>query len=237
MNEADLFPPLKTFFEDRGAQVYAEVRGNDGVVVQDGLYFGLELKKTFNLELVYQLLQRRGLFHGQYGVIPVHKGTFKNRSKALMLLSALGFGLIGVEFLQTKTRVSIILQCSKRAEPLVIKGKSRVRMISEIANRFLEFGHGGVSSGSAFSAYRQRALFALWLVQVKGNVHPKDLDLCFPGQRVGRILQQNVYGWFFRINHGTYGATDAGLRSFSAYHEQIESMMTQWQELLSLLED
>ena len=236
MIEADLFEPVKVYFEERGAKVYAEVRGNDVVLEQDGLYFGLELKKTFNLELIYQLLHRRGLFHGQYAVIQVVNGSFRNRSQAMMLLSALGFGLIGVEFLKTKTKVSLMMQCSKQEKSIQINGKKRLRMISEITNRFMEYGRGGVQSGSELSSYRQRALFALWLIQMRGAIRPKDLDLCFPGKRVGNMLQQNLYGWFLKINRGTYTATDAGLTSYKAYEPIVQPMLHQWEHLLKQLE-
>jgi hypothetical protein len=236
MIEADLFEPVKIYFEDRGAKVFAEVRGNDVVVEQDGLYFGLELKKNFNLELVYQLLHRRGLFHGQYAVIQITNGSFRNRSQAMMLLSALGFGLIGVEFLKTKTKVSLLLQCSRQDKPIQMHGKRRLRMISEISNRFIEYGRGGVQSGSELSSYRQRALFALWLIRKRGAIRPKDLDLCLPGKKVGSILHQNVYGWFIKIQRGTYIATDAGIMSYETYEPLIDPMIYQWEELLKQLE-
>jgi hypothetical protein len=237
LKESELYEPMKQYFLEQGAKVHAEVRGNDMVVIQDELYFGIELKKTFNLELVFQLLRRRGLFHGQYGVIEVKKGTFHNKTQALMLLSALGFGLYGVEFLKNKPKVMLLLQCSKREDSIFFKGKTRLRMISEISSRFIEYGDGGVNTGGALSSYRQRALYALWLIQKKSSVSPKDLNLSFSSQSAGSLLQDNFYGWFLRKQRGCYIATDAGLQALSTYAVQIELMARSWEILFCKIQD
>ena len=35
------------------------------------------------------------------------------------------------------------------------------------------------------------------------------------------ILQRNVYGWFHRVGHGTYGLTDAGERALIRFAEAV----------------
>ena len=52
--ETDLYEPIRAFLEEEGYQVQAEVKGCDIAAVKDGQLVIVELKKAFNLKLVYQ---------------------------------------------------------------------------------------------------------------------------------------------------------------------------------------
>ena len=52
--ETDLYEPVRRFLEEEGYTVQAEVKGCDVAAVKNGHLVIVELKKAFNLRLVYQ---------------------------------------------------------------------------------------------------------------------------------------------------------------------------------------
>jgi hypothetical protein len=57
------------------------------------------------------------------------------------------------------------------------------------------------------TAYRQQALGIAATLR-DGTARPRDLKPVFPD--AAKILQGNVYGWFEKIDRGTYRLTDGG---------------------------
>jgi hypothetical protein len=57
------------------------------------------------------------------------------------------------------------------------------------------------------TAYRQQAL-ACALALAAGPLRPRDLKQASP--TAGRMLLDNHYGWFERIDKGVYGLSQAG---------------------------
>jgi len=57
------------------------------------------------------------------------------------------------------------------------------------------------------TAYRQQAL-ACALAMTDGPRRPRDLKAALPD--AARILSDNVYGWFERVERGLYGLAEAG---------------------------
>jgi hypothetical protein len=57
------------------------------------------------------------------------------------------------------------------------------------------------------TAYRQDAL-ACAMAMREGSRRPRDLKELAPD--AARILQRNVYGWFERVEHGSYRLTAKG---------------------------
>ena len=76
--ETDLYEPVRAFLEEEGYQVQAEVKGCDIAAVKDGQMVIVELKKAFNLKLVYQGMERQSLTEHVFVAIPVRK---KDRGK------------------------------------------------------------------------------------------------------------------------------------------------------------
>ena len=57
------------------------------------------------------------------------------------------------------------------------------------------------------TAYRQQAL-ACAAAMLTGPRRPRDIKAAMPDAQ--RILLQNVYGWFVRVERGLYDLTDLG---------------------------
>ena len=68
--ETDLYEPIRAFLEEEGYQVQAEVKDCDIAAVKDGQLVIVELKKAFNLKLVYQGLERQSLTEQVFVAIP-----------------------------------------------------------------------------------------------------------------------------------------------------------------------
>ena len=68
--ETDLYEPIRAFLEEEGYQVQAEVKDCDIAAVKDGQLVIVELKKSFNLKLVYQGLERQSLTEQVFVAIP-----------------------------------------------------------------------------------------------------------------------------------------------------------------------
>lgn len=225
MKETELFLPLKTYFEAQGYKISAEVLNTDMVLERDGEYYGLELKKKFSIDLVYQLLRRRGVYDGLYAAIGCEKGKVPRLRDVKMLLSSLGFGLIVVNFMRKGSRVEILLQANRDSGGRVRKQR-RSRVIREISGRYAELNQAGVP-GNVYrmGAYRQQCLMVLKiLIESEEPLSPKAIRAAGAPERSQILLSQNIYGWFDRISRGLYQASQAGQEAAKAHSSFLDSL-------------
>ena len=68
--ETDLYEPVCRFLEEEGYRVQAEVKDCDIAAEKDGELIIVELKKSFQLKLVYQALDRQSLTEQVFVAIP-----------------------------------------------------------------------------------------------------------------------------------------------------------------------
>lgn len=77
MKEKDLFPPLKKYFKEKGCSVFAEVpcfyRGVDFVAVNGNNHTAVEMKLSFNVDVVRQAHDNITSFGNSYVAFPVKK--------------------------------------------------------------------------------------------------------------------------------------------------------------------
>lgn len=82
MKEKDLFPPLKKHFKDNGYKVFAEVacfyRGVDFVAVKGNHHIAVEMKLSFNDQVVRQAHGNVISFGNSYVAFPVKKPILFN---------------------------------------------------------------------------------------------------------------------------------------------------------------
>jgi hypothetical protein len=85
--------------------------------------------------------------------------------------------------------------------------KKRSRLVAEHTKRIGDPALGGSTRAPIMTAYRQQAL--LCASALDGGVErPRDMKAQVPN--AGRILLDNVYGWFERKEKGVYALTPAG---------------------------
>lgn len=118
-HETELYAPVKAFFENLGYEVKGEVRNCDLVGIKPGQQTPLivEIKKTFNLALVLQGMQRLKLSSNVYVAVErnrAKKGAVNQRWNELVgLCRQLGLGLLTVTHFKTKPPLVEVL-CSLR---------------------------------------------------------------------------------------------------------------------------
>lgn len=165
-HEAELYAPLKAFFELHGYDIKGEVRNCDMVGLKEGLAEPLivEMKKTFNLALLLQGMERLKMSSLVYLAVEksrTKKGAVNQRwSEISGLCRKLGLGLITVTFYKTKAPfVEVLCEPSEgnRADQRKAPRK-RERLLIEFRERSGDYNTGGVTRAKLVTAYREKTL-------------------------------------------------------------------------------
>ena len=207
--ETDLYPPIKRFLEDQGYVVKSEVgaadvgalRGAEPPVV-------VELKLGFSLSLFHQCVARQSLTQDVYLAVPRQPG--KRFAKAvkdnLKLARRLGLGLITVRLHDGLVQV----HCDPGPyQPRLSKARQGA-LLKEFARRQGDPNDGGQIRSGLVTAYRQDAMkIALYLYEI-GASKGADVARETGVPRATRMMADDHYGWFERVETGIYGLTPAG---------------------------
>ncbi|MEW6123807.1 MAG: DUF2161 family putative PD-(D/E)XK-type phosphodiesterase [Pseudomonadota bacterium] len=205
--ETSLYLPVKAFLESLGFAVKGEIGGCDLVALAgDGtpvVVIG-ELKLSFNLELVLQAVDRAAACDEVWLAARTSARGNGRESDARFrnLCRRLGFGMLGVS---PQGEVTVIVSPTSpmpRKDP-----RRRSRLVDEHRRRLGDPAVGGGSRTPIMTAYRQQAL-ACALAMGEAPRRPRDLRALAP--KAGKILLDNVYGWFARADRGIYSLTPAG---------------------------
>lgn len=173
--ETELYAPLKAFFESRGYEVKAEVNRCDLVGVREDLEQPLivEMKKTFNLSLLLQGVERLRMSPVVYLAVerPRDKGRTGGRrwNELCDLCRRLGLGLITVTFYKTKAPLVEVL--AEPEEPPVPKrggARRRERLLHEFRERSGDYNTGGSTRVPLITAYREKALRVALALEAAG---------------------------------------------------------------------
>jgi hypothetical protein len=205
--ETALYLPVKRHLESLGFTVKGEIGGCDLVALSGDdppvVVIG-ELKLSFNLELVLQGVERAGACDEVWLAARLSARGKGRESDARYrnLCRRLGFGMLGVT---DRGDVEVLVapsSVSPRRNP-----KKRSRLVTEHQRRKGDPVAGGTTRMPIMTAYRQQALNCA-AAMVAGPRRVRDLKPENPD--AGKILLHNVYGWFDRVERGTYALTDAG---------------------------
>jgi len=69
MKETEMYAPLKSYLENLGYEVHAEVKGADVMAKKNDEHLIIEMKTSFSLQLVYQLVERLKITKSVYAYI------------------------------------------------------------------------------------------------------------------------------------------------------------------------
>jgi hypothetical protein len=204
--ETSLYAPVKRFLEGLGFSVKGEIGGCDLVALSDdgAIVVVGELKLRFNLELVLQAVDRAAACDEVWlaaRISPRGKGR-EGDARFRNLCRRLGFGMLGV----SQAGEVAILVSPAAAMPRKDK-RRRSRLVEEHRRRQGDPALGGGSRAPIMTAYRQRSLACAALL-LDAPKRPRDLREVAPD--AGKILLNNVYGWFERAERGLYALTEAG---------------------------
>jgi hypothetical protein len=205
--EVALYAPVKALFEAQGYQVKGEVLACDVVGVRgDEPPVIVELKRSFSLALVLQGIDRLAVSDVVYLAV----GAWPRRQADVRrLCRRLGLGLIVV----TGGRADVL------EDPVPYRprkdAKRASRLLREHQRRVGDPTPGGSNRHPVMTAYRQEALRCARLLE-DGPMVLRQMRALADVPHAGAILRDDVYGWFERVERGTYGLTPIGRRAVSA---------------------
>lgn len=211
--------PVKAFLERQGYIVKGEIgrcdvvarRGDEPPVI-------VELKMGVTLELLLQGIERLALCDTVYIAVPAPRGAsplFDRRFQKL--LRRVGLGLLVVHGHESPAaRVEAIL------DPLPYRPRRDRRRAGRLLGEFERRAGDPNAGGSTrriklVTAYRQEALRIATVLAALGAQCPAVLRLSAEAPNAGRILLDNVYGWFDRVERGIYALTPAGQAALQAF--------------------
>ncbi|MFG6590458.1 DUF2161 domain-containing phosphodiesterase [Sulfitobacter sp. 1A12157] len=207
--ETDLYPPIKAFLEDQGYVVKAEVGAADVVALRGGEPpVVVELKLGFSLTLFHQCLARLKVADDVYLAVARQPG--KRFAKAVKdnvtLARRLGLGLITVRLSDGLVEV----HCDPGPYAPRKNAKRAALLLREFARRQGDPNDGGQTRAGLVTAYRQDALkLALYLFEA-GASKGADVARATGVSAATRMMRDDHYGWFEKVDKGIYGLTPKG---------------------------
>lgn len=208
MRETELYAPIKAYLEGQGYEVKAEVGPADVVACREGdPPVIVELKTGFSLALIYQAIARQKITDAVYIAAPRGKGRpFLGALKNMTTLCRrLGLGLMTV---RTRDGLVEVHLDPGPYNPRQTKLK-RERLLREFAKRSGDPNVGG-TRGGIVTAYRQDAERCAAHLAEAGPTKGAEVAKATGVPRATRMMADNHYGWFARVEIGIYDLTDAG---------------------------
>jgi hypothetical protein len=192
---------VKALLEAQGYVVKGEIVGCDLVAVRgDEPPVVVELKRTFGIALVLQGIDRLAITDAVYIAV----GEWPRRiDHVRRLCRRIGLGLIVV----TRGRADVVL------DPLPYtprRNRARTtRLLDEHRRRIGDPTVGGSVRRPIMTAYRQEALRCAARLRA-GPLTVRAVRGAGDLPHAGRILLDNVYGWFDRVSRGVYALSPLG---------------------------
>lgn len=207
--ETDLYEPIRAFLEEEGYQVQAEVKDCDIAAVKGGQLIIVELKKAFNLKLVYQGLERQSLTDQVFLAIPrPAKGAREKAWKDMLkLLKRLELGLLTVALDSPLKTVDVVLEPSD--SPIRKNKKKKEQVRGELENRQVNVNVGGMTRRKIMTAFREKSIRLACLLEKEGQVSTASLRERGLEEYIV-ILGRNYDKWFQRVEKGVYALSEKG---------------------------
>jgi len=208
MKETEMYAPLKSYLENLGYEVHAEVKGADVMAKKNDEHLIIEMKTSFSLQLVYQLVERLKITKSVYAYIPIKKGGKYSKAykKMCALLRRIEVGLITLDQ-RTKTDI-VTTEFDPKPFKRKTNTKKKKRAIKEFGERTTDLNLAGSHKTELFTAYRQHAVQIALFLEKNGISSPKAIKAELNIFRTPTILQKNYYEWFERIDRGQYQVTE-----------------------------
>ncbi|MEM1265531.1 MAG: DUF2161 family putative PD-(D/E)XK-type phosphodiesterase [Pseudomonadota bacterium] len=215
--ERDLYEPVKAYLIALGYEVKAEIQAAD-VVAQRGDEEPLivELKTGFTLSLFHQAIARLTITDAVYVAVARGSGSrFQAALKSnLKLARRLGVGVITVR--TTDGQVEVHLDPGPYAPRKSCT--RRAALLKEFARRAGDPNTGGSTRRELMTAYRQDALRCAALLAQAGPSKGAAVAQGTGVPRATRMMADDHYGWFVRVERGIYDLTPKGRAALEAAH-------------------
>lgn len=224
--ETDLYPPVKAYLVAQGYEVKAEVGAADVVAIrgeEDPVI--VELKAGFTLSLFHQAVVRQSVTDAVYVAVARGSGRrFQSALKSnLMLARRLGLGLMTVRLSDDLVEVHL------DPGPYVPrKSKPRkARLLREFSRRVGDPNVGGSTRVTLVTAYRQDAILCAAHLRENGPSRGAEVAKATGVGRATRMMADDHYGWFERVDRGVYGLSPKGHASLREHDEKSAGRTTE----------
>ena len=214
MKESDLYPHVKKFLEEQGYEVKAEIKDCDVMAKKADEIVVVEMKTSLNLSLLGQAAERQLLFDIVYIAVPKppYKKRFSNQFKrTIRLVKRLSLGLLYVELKGEGL-------CEEEFPPknfkLGINKTRREKLIEKAITEFDglsgDYNIGGITRTKKMTAYKEQAISIAMYLDIYGSAKASDIKKFGCGENAWNILYDNHYGWFEKVDKGTYDINKKG---------------------------
>lgn len=200
MKESDLYVLLEKYYTDLGYEVKGEVCGCDLVAVKGDDLVIIELKKSFNVKLLYQAVRRLTATDNVY-VAFLKPETRQPMSYWTMIKSLCRRLHIGAFVIDKGS-----IKCLSQPAPFLPK-KSSVqakKIFAEFSGRKASVNVGGVTGKKLETAYLENAIKIAVILSDNEARSAKQLAELGASEKAHSILYKNHYGWFEKKEKGIY---------------------------------
>lgn len=209
LKEADLYPPVKALLEEQGYVVKSEVGAADVVAIRGAEPpIVVELKLALSLTLFHQAVARLSVTDDVYIAVEHRPGKrfAKSLKQSVRLARRLSIGVMTVRLKDALVQV----HCDPGPYAPRKSKKRESQLLREFARRVGDPNSGGQQRTGLVTAYRQDALkLAMYLYEVgasKGSDVARETGV----EHATRMMRDDHYGWFEKVEKGIYGLTPAG---------------------------
>ncbi len=221
VREADLFPPLRSYFQQLGYSVYAEVPAPHGgyvdlLAVKEQTSVGVELKLRFSREAARQAARNKRFLWQSWVAVPEHSvlpprrlGTLKRHRLGLLLAGASG--------------VRVALDSPVAAPPCTVREAFGRLLEGELGTLFAA-AEGGVPTAERLSIFRVLVERVQAAVEKRGGLANTDDLLAdtlpwnyFRGKRSG--LRWILENRFAKVDADLWALKRAARRHAPARHQ------------------
>jgi hypothetical protein len=212
--ETELYPPIKAFLEAQGYDVKAEIgccdvvarRGEEPPVI-------VEMKTSFTLSLLYQGIDRQAMTDAVYIAIPEPKQSARRDMERLC--KRLGLGLLTVHGRWVEALLDPAPYAPRKT------AKRTARLLKEFNQRVGDYNLGGSTKRPLMTAYRQDALRCAHFIHGTGAARVVAIQTATAVTRAPTLLRSNVYGWFNKVDRGTYSLSPTGQQALHTFSDFI----------------
>ena len=231
--ESELYNPVRTYFENLGFTVHAEVMNCDVTAMKDDILVIVEMKTSLNLDVILQAVQRQRLTPLVYIAVP-KKGSilFTKRWKNLChLLRRLELGLLLVTIKKDYSCVEEVIQpvIFDRNKSYSSANRKRKALLNEVHQRSGDYNVGGSNKKKIMTSYRESAIKIAAVLTLYGPCKVKFIrETTGLTDKAGRILIDNHYSWFKREQRGVYSLDEKALNDLKEFSELFEYYKKQY---------
>ena len=226
LRESDLYGPVKRHLEALGYTVRGEVGKCDIVGVSGSTIVAVELKLIFGLTVLYQALQRLPSVDLVYVAVAVAAGRIARRNwdaqvrDAERLCRRLGVGLLSVR------DGAIVVHADPGPYQPRSQPKQRAKLLGEFVRRTGDHNLGGTTKRPRVTAYREEALDCASVLARDGAMKGTAVRDATGIVKASSILRDDVYGWFEKVERGTYAVAAAGRAALMQYADVLAARAT-----------